>query len=456
MKSQNILLLLLVVVIAGGCASYPVNPPLDKIDPESGYRFRNREMNRGNSDETFIILALSGGGTRAAAFSYGVIKELNSTKLRDSEATLLDEVDIISSVSGGSFASAYYGLYGKERFLSNFNEDVLSLKIERALILRILAPWNWWHLASWYYGRSDLTDRYYGSKIFNNAQFKDLSRKRPFIVLNSTDIAIGARFSFIQDHFDLLCSDMDRVSISRGVTASSAFPVAFTPLTFKNYPKEKCGYTTPGWINKAKEDLERNASRYDRALDWESYEDPSRSYIHLSDGGLSDNLGLRGPMLGLKWISSPLSIIAKFNKLHGKRQIKRVVIIVADAQPKQPGKMDRSSHPPGIFSVLNAAASTPMENYSSDSIEQVRSYIETIKVQFEDADEKSPIEFYFSRVTFEAEKDVKIRRELQKIKTKLQLPENEVKLLVEAGGRLLRQSPDFQRLCQEIGLCGYP
>ena len=85
---------LLVVVIAGGCASYPVNPPLDKIDPESGYRFQNREMNRGNSDETFIILALSGGGTRAAAFSYGVIRELNSNKLRDSEATLLDEVDI--------------------------------------------------------------------------------------------------------------------------------------------------------------------------------------------------------------------------------------------------------------------------------------------------------------------------------------------------------------------------
>lgn len=449
MKSRNIVLSLLVVFIAGGCASYPVNPPLDKIDTDSGYRFKNREMNRGNSDETFIILALSGGGTRAAAFSYGVIKELNSTKLRDSEATLLDEVDIISSVSGGSFASAYYGLYGKERFLSKFNEDVLSLKIERALILRILAPWNWWHLASWYYGRGDLTDRYYGRKIFNNAQFKDLSRKRPFILLNSTDIAIGARFSFIQDHFDLLCSDMDRVSISRGVTASSAFPVAFTPLTFKNYPKEKCGYTTQPWIDNAKNDLELNASLYDRALDWESYEDPSRSYIHLSDGGLSDNLGLRGPMLGLLWPDSPIYI---GTKVFNDRTIKRVVIIVADAQPKQPGKMDRSSHPPGIFSVLNAAASTPMENYSSDSIELVRTYIDAIK----DILKESHIEFYFSRVTFEAETDVKIRRELQKIKTKLQLPENEVKLLVEAGGRLLRQSPDFQRLCQEIGLCGYP
>ena len=55
-------------------------------------------------------------------------------------------------------------------------------------------------------------------------------------------------------------------------------------------------------------------------------------------------------------------------------------------------------------------------------------------------------------MAFEAEKDVKVRHALQKIKTKLQLPENEVKLLVKAGGRLLRQSPDFQRLCKAVGI----
>ncbi|MBU0484186.1 MAG: patatin-like phospholipase family protein [Proteobacteria bacterium] len=449
MKSQSFILLLLVALMSCGCASYPVNPPLNEVDTTTGYRFKNLAMNPGNGDDTFIILALSGGGTRAAAFSYGAIQELNTIKIPGSGASLLDEVDIISSVSGGSFASAYYGLYGKERFLADFPRDVLSRKIQNAIILRILAPWNWWHLGSWYYGRSDLADSYYGKKIFNNATFKELPRQRPFIMMNSTDIGIGARFSFIQDHFDRLCSDMDQVSISRGVTASSAFPVAFTPLTFKNYPKEKCGYKTPIWLSNAREyDLEVNASRYDRALDWASYEDSGRSYMHLSDGGLSDNLGLRGPVLGLIWNASPLSIHKKFND--GK--IKRVVIIAVDAQPKQPSKLDRSSHPPGIFNVLNAASSTPMENYSSDSIEQVRSYIETWNSQFDDNDEKSPIKFYFSRVAFEAEKDPELRRDLQEIKTKLQLPKKAVKLLIDAGGRLLRQSPDFQNLRRDLGI----
>lgn len=449
MKSRNIVLLLLVALMACGCASYPVNPPLNKIDTATGYRFENLAMNQGNSDETFIILALSGGGTRAAAFSYGAIRELSMIKLPDGETSLLDEVDIISSVSGGSFASAYYGLYGKERFLASFPKEVLSRKIQNAIILRLLAPWNWWRLGSWYYGRSDLAASYYGKNIFNNATFKDLPRKRPLIMLNSTDIGIGARFSFIQDHFDRLCSDLDQVGISRGVTASSAFPVAFTPLTFKNYPKEKCGYKTPTWLVNAKgNDLELNASRYDRALDWESYEDSGRPYIHLSDGGLSDNLGLRGPVLGLIWNASPLSIHAKFN--NGK--IKRVVVIAVDAQPKQPSKRDRSSHPPGIFTVLNAAASTPMENYSSDSIEQVRSYIENFNSQFTDAGEEPPVKFYFARVTFEAEKDAKIRRELQEIATKLQLPQKEVDLLVEEGGRLLRQSSNFQSLLNDLGI----
>ena len=129
-----------------------------------------------------------------------------------------------------------------------------------------------------------------------------------------------------------------------------------------------------------------------------------------------------------------------------------MVIIVVDAQPKLPSKLDSRVHPPGIFNVLDAAASTPMENYSSDTIEQVRSYIRDLKMQFEDADEDNPIEFYFSRLAFEAEKDAEVRRDLEEIKTKLQLPEEEIKLLVEAGGRLLRQSPDFQRLRQYLGI----
>jgi NTE family protein len=61
-----------------------------------------------------LILAFSGGGTRAAAFAYGVLEELAATPvvLGGRPRRLLDEVDLISAVSGGSFTAAYYGLYG--------------------------------------------------------------------------------------------------------------------------------------------------------------------------------------------------------------------------------------------------------------------------------------------------------------------------------------------------------
>jgi NTE family protein len=54
-----------------------------------------------------IGLALSGGGYRAAAFHLGTIKCLERLKL-------LDKVDVISTISGGSIAGAYYLLNKKK------------------------------------------------------------------------------------------------------------------------------------------------------------------------------------------------------------------------------------------------------------------------------------------------------------------------------------------------------
>ena len=72
------------VLVLSACASYPINEPLESLDTEVGYRLNNRALGDKNSDELYIILALSGGGTRAAALDYGVMKyldELLDTKL---------------------------------------------------------------------------------------------------------------------------------------------------------------------------------------------------------------------------------------------------------------------------------------------------------------------------------------------------------------------------------------
>lgn len=60
--------------LAAGCASFPVTERLDKYDSHKGYRYERLKAN-GNDDELFVVLTFSGGGTRAAAFSYGVLEE---------------------------------------------------------------------------------------------------------------------------------------------------------------------------------------------------------------------------------------------------------------------------------------------------------------------------------------------------------------------------------------------
>ncbi|HXH96584.1 MAG TPA: patatin-like phospholipase family protein, partial [Gaiellaceae bacterium] len=333
---------------------------------KGGYRY-DVAADSGPSAETLFLVSFSGGGTRAAAFAYGVLEGLHDARLGDGR-TLVDEIDAVSSVSGGSFAAAYLALFGQTRFFARFPDEVLHRKIERGFALRILNPLDWPWLLSPRYGRGDLAADYYDREIFEGKTFADLVGKRPFVVLNATDIARGAQFSFIQDHFDRLCADLSPVTIGRAVAASSAFPIVFTPLTLENRPKSTCGYVAPPWVAEAEQgDFETTPVRWDLARTWRSYEDASvRRYIHLSDGGLSDNIGLRSFETAFR--TGAWGLVGRIND----PRLKRVVVIVVDAKPRAPSCLDTSAHPSSVFSVLDASATNPMENYSSDTIEHFR------------------------------------------------------------------------------------
>jgi NTE family protein len=104
--------LLMVTFLITGCAHYPVNSDLKQIDPNCGYRAKFMGV-QGNSPNILFYLTFSGGGTRATSLSYGVLEELRKTEvvIDGKKRRLLDEVDVISSVSGGSFTAGYYGLF---------------------------------------------------------------------------------------------------------------------------------------------------------------------------------------------------------------------------------------------------------------------------------------------------------------------------------------------------------
>ena len=235
------MLLLVLALLISGCAHYPVNAPLRTNDPASGYRFQSLGT-QGSSDDLLLMLAFSGGGTRAAALSYGVLEELRRTQvgLPAKEHPLLNDVSLISSVSGGSFTAAYYALWGDNIFV-DFESRFLKKRVQSGLLCHILAPWNLIRLTSPKLSRSDLAAEYYDRLLFKGATFGDLMEYggRPFLSVNATDVASGARFEFTQDEFDLIQSDLAQFPISRAVAASSAFPVLLTPVVLKNYSAEQ-------------------------------------------------------------------------------------------------------------------------------------------------------------------------------------------------------------------------
>src|SRR2546427_12906125 len=89
--------------------------------------------------ETWIVLSLSGGGLRAAAFAHGVLTALESVKTAGGD--LLDDVALISSVSGSSLTAAYYGVYGREG-LARFRSEGLLPGFESGMRLSLYNPAN--------------------------------------------------------------------------------------------------------------------------------------------------------------------------------------------------------------------------------------------------------------------------------------------------------------------------
>jgi len=273
-KYQCLLYLVLVLGLAA-CAHYPLNARLARYDAKAGYRFSQFKANADNTDSLFICLAFSGGGTRAAALSYGVLKRLATVEIEweGKQKNLLDEVDCISSVSGGSFTAAYYALF-RQRVFTEFPDKFLYRNIEGELIRLMFNPVNWIRLSSPYFSRIDLTAELYDTTVFEEKTFAELlaQRRRPFLVLNATNLTLGERFEFTQEQFDVLGADIAAYPVARGVAASSAFPFLLSPISLKNYP-QPADYERPKEYESALKDYERNRRRYQWAKNQVTYED---------------------------------------------------------------------------------------------------------------------------------------------------------------------------------------
>ena len=250
MRADRLIVCFLAAVALAGCASRPINERIEKVDPQAGYRPYLLIPKRQNNDpHTLFILSFSGGGTRAAAFSYGVLEELRRTEIvvDGKRRRLIDEVDLITGVSGGSFTALAYALYG-ERLFAEYEQRFLKRDVEGTLLGRSLNPFNWSKFIGGSAGRSELAAEYYDEILFEGATFGDLLDKQtPFALATGTDISTGSRLAFFQNDFDLLCSDLNKVRLSRAAATSSAVPVVLSAVTLDNYGGT-CGYQYPAWV----------------------------------------------------------------------------------------------------------------------------------------------------------------------------------------------------------------
>ena len=95
-------------------------------------------------------------------------------------------------------------------------------------------------------GRSELAAELYDEILFNGATFADLDRGAgPLILVAASDITTGSRFVFSQRIFDIICSDLNALPLSRAAAASSAVPVMLSSVTLDNYGGTCNKITTP-------------------------------------------------------------------------------------------------------------------------------------------------------------------------------------------------------------------
>ena len=215
---------------------------------------------------------------------------------RRAPVRLLDNVNLVTGVSGGSFTALAYALYG-DRLFEEYEQRFLKRNVQGDLIGIVLNPSTWPKILGGSFTRSDLAAEYYDRILFEGATFGDLrSRGGPFANVAATEVTTGARITFNQNTFDLLCSDLSSVRLARAAAASSAVPGVFAPVGFDNYAGT-CGFDMrenmvrafgPDVANAAP----GRASLRDREL--AALQDGvAHRYLHLIDGGLSDNVGLR-------------------------------------------------------------------------------------------------------------------------------------------------------------------
>jgi len=453
------------------CATRTVNPPIAEMSSGKLYSFQRTGKTEAQK-KNLVLVSFSGGGTRAAAFSYGVLEAMKRTafvNVAGERVRLLDQIDAITSVSGGSFTALSYRLYG-DRLFDEYESRFLKRDVQGALVRRGLNPFNWPALASTGWGRSEMAADYYDEILFDGKTFNDLDKTNgPLIAASATDITSGSRILFTPTNFDIMCTDLGSFRIARAAAASSAVPVVLSPLTINNYGGT-CNLNMPEWSKPFldAENPPRPAARaLERIRELRELQSGKEPYLHLVDGAVSDNLGARG-------ILDIVNLLEALQEAGYKTQlddVEKIVVIVVNATSTPKTDWAQREDAPSTLSIMVKASGVPIDRYSMEQIDQLKDtesrwsvmhkLKETPAIKRISANTTNPaikyvrnspnIKLYAINVSFAGVTDAKERDYLNQLPTSFVLEDEAVDRLRAAAQTALMNSPDFKRLVKDTG-----
>lgn len=422
---------------------YPVNRQLP-AEPVARYDAASIVRHPGD-EELLIIVSFSGGGSRAAALAFGVIEELHRQQItwHGTRRSLASEVDMVFGVSGGSMAAAFWALRGPA-MLDEFPERFLARDLQTQLLDDATSSGNVWRLSSPRWGRGELLAQGLDRTLFQGATFADLATNRqgPFAVISATDLTNGARFDFLQETFDLICSDLGAFPLSRAVAASSAVPVVFAPVTLWNQGRD-CPHPAAPLIVRPVERGFATTREQQRLGDMAQYQDVGRRpYIHLVDGGVADNLALRGVL-----------DFEDMTKVRGLpefgRNVKMVWLVSVDAGTDSSRRLEQSADIPEVADVLEAMTDIPIQRFSDETRTMFREALEHRRQASRNAG-GADVPLFVTEVSLRRVPDPDARAKLLSVPTSLYLPREDVQALRDIGASQLRDSPDYRRLMKRL------
>ncbi len=443
-----------------GCATVynlPGNIPLGEALADNNF---GRDVPN-YDDDVLLALSFSGGGMRAAAFSFGVLTELDRSRAGPHQVkTLLDHVDFVSGVSGGSVTAAYFGLKKRaaledfrERFLLRNAEESLNTQVSLGNIGRAMGG-----------GVNDSQfSNWLDKNLFDGARFEALGEdRRPRVWINASDIYNRTPFVFGKTAFDALCSDIRSYRVSEAVAASAAVPVAFAPVVLKTYPGG-CAAPLPAWLERARHDPNAQPLLRSFAEANARYHDGSMRYVKLIDGGLVDNYGLSGLSIGMLAAQRPFEPMTE----RQAARIRRVMFLVVDAGRGVSGDFAQTVEGPNGVELVAAAADTAIDasvrsSYAAfnalvnDWFGKVKrwrcglSAVERVRLGVGKNWRCGDVSFFIDRLSFD-QLDPARAGVLDAIPTRFSLSADQIDLLIESGADALRQSRSYQAFRRGLG-----